>query len=785
MKITLIRSNATDYSIVIPVNFSPVEQTAAEELQHYLKKAFGIGLDLKTERESVDKAFYLGHTEYAKKAGIIGKSKENWIIKMHNGNPVLTGGVEKNDRGIIYSVYHFLEDVVGVRWWNYWEEDIPSLTDLVLESTFCKEGTPFFYYRKNLHNSHFEDFYHEARIRGNVVGEDDGLPGGVFHPSLKKLGGAMPMGRPSHVHTLDLYYPAEEYFDQHPDWFAWSDALGKRVSYGHYCLANSEFLEAILKKLMAYIEEDERLAEEENVEKPVFYSISFPDCFEELCQCDACKKIIKKSGPSGYALQFVNQIARRVAKKYPHVKIETLAYSIYLEKPLDDTLPEKNVIIRLAQVFVDIIHSIHDRGNAWYLQLLKDWSEICKKAGCDLYIWEYMYNLFFTFPTCVPNRLSDTYRAFYEYDVKGVFVENENIDANMWELTHYLLAHLAEDPLADCEALMEDFMIRYYGPAAPFVKEYYQELVRAATENNYSVYCVIESVHFNYLDARCVKRGMELLNQAIEATKDNSVIQDRILYLRAILGMTLLIKYFDLQKNAALFGETFEFDREAIRTQVLYGLERAMEDPKYAYTRRLHNEAEYVRALSFDKEEAPPLPNELADVNPENVYQFFFKNTCRHINDHHNYGVTIVEDPSSSTGKVERICFDEAKSRHLIMGVFLTSKYTEHKRSISIDIEQDAKRVSGIELYKEDVFADEYHLYKVGEVSGIRESGDTRVDIFGNNNFDWVSLTGISVAFPMDACDVYLSMKFTGAMYGGKKEDAQAVYIDRVIIVRK
>ena len=75
MKITLIHSNATDYSIVIPVNFSPVEQTAAEELQHYLKKAYDIDLDLKTERESVDKAFYLGHTEYAKKAGIIGKSK--------------------------------------------------------------------------------------------------------------------------------------------------------------------------------------------------------------------------------------------------------------------------------------------------------------------------------------------------------------------------------------------------------------------------------------------------------------------------------------------------------------------------------------------------------------------------------------------------------------------------------------------------------------------------------------------------------------------------------------
>ena len=55
--------------------------------------------------------------------------------------------------------------------------------------------------------------------------------------------------------------------------------------------------------------------------------------------------------------------------------------------------------------------------------------------------------------------------------------------------------------------------------------------------------------------------------------------------------------------------------------------------------------------------------------------------------------------------------------------------------------------------------------------------------MFGNN-FEWLSLTGISVLFPMDACDVYLSMKFTGEMYGGSKDDQEAVYLDRAIVVR-
>ena len=106
------------------------------------------------------------------------------------------------------------------------------------------------------------------------------------------------------------------------------------------------------------------------------------------------------------------------------------------------------------------------------------------------------------------------------------------------------------------------------------------------------------------------------------------------------------------------------------------------------------------------------------------------------------------------------------------------------EKFLSPDAEVDILDLNGIELYKEDVVPNEYHLYKVGSVSGIRESGDTRVNIFGVN-FDWISLTGISVVFPMDACEVYLSMKFTGEMYGGAVGDPEAVYVDRIIIVRR
>ena len=89
-----------------------------------------------------------------------------------------------------------------------------------------------------------------------------------------------------------------------------------------------------------------------------------------------------------------------------------------------------------------------------------------------------------------------------------------------------------------------------------------------------------------------------------------------------------------------------------------------------------------------------------------------------------------------------------------------------------------------MELFREDIVPDEYHLYKIGTVSNISKCADTRVDIFGDN-FDWLSLSGISVLFPMDECEVYLSIKFTGEMYGGIPGEQEAVYLDRAIVVRR
>ena len=54
-----------------------------------------------------------------------------------------------------------------------------------------------------------------------------------------------------------------------------------------------------------------------------------------------------------------------------------------------------------------------------------------------------------------------------------------------------------------------------------------------------------------------------------------------------------------------------------------------------------------------------------------------------------------------------------------------------------------------------------------------------------SHDYIWFGLLGIAQVLPMDACDVYLSAKFAGEHYGGNECDDDAIYLERLIVVRK
>ena len=213
MKKIIAEKGHCEYSIVIPENSCVSEETAAGELVEYIEKSLSVKLPVLTEEKASGKCIFVGQTAFAAANGIVGKSKENWIIAMVGENLVLTGGEKKNDLGIIFSVYHFLEDIVGVRWWNPWEEDVLELSELSLEEGFRKEGTPFFHHRKPYMHSQggLDGYRYGVRMRANVISAlDENIPDGRFDETVRKYGEVNSVGRPHQCHIMGKMFPVDE-----------------------------------------------------------------------------------------------------------------------------------------------------------------------------------------------------------------------------------------------------------------------------------------------------------------------------------------------------------------------------------------------------------------------------------------------------------------------------------------------------------------------------------------------------------------------------------------------
>ena len=306
--------------IVLPANATVIEQTAAEELNTYLEKMTGSKIPVVTEGTSTAAGIYIGATDFAAANNVTypdAQFNEGWAIKAVNGNLVLCGG---ETRGVLYSVYHLLEDCLGVRWWTYWEEYVPYVTEARVSGNYKDSGAPAFAYR-DIHGGRTSIAETNVFcVRNRLNGDCSNAPA--------EYGSEESYGLPAHVHTFNRYFDITD-FQEHPEWFAYVN--GGRVSYGQLCLTNAGLVEEMTKRVLKSIETSYANADANGTNRPQYYDIS-PNDQEEHCNCTECFKARNEKGASGVLIHFINQVAEKVAEVYPDAYIETLAYASYVER---------------------------------------------------------------------------------------------------------------------------------------------------------------------------------------------------------------------------------------------------------------------------------------------------------------------------------------------------------------------------------------------------------------------------------------------------------------------
>jgi Domain of unknown function (DUF4838) len=132
-------------------------------------------------------------------------------------------------------------------------------------------------------------------------------------------------------------------FGAHPEWFALYG--GKRHytpgnSKNQLCYSNDELFRETVRYARAQLDAYK------------FESVSMmpPDGYTSICQCEKCKG---KDSPernergllSDYVWDFVNRVAKEIAKTHPHAKVLNCAYGVYTLPPLKIAKLEPNVIV--------------------------------------------------------------------------------------------------------------------------------------------------------------------------------------------------------------------------------------------------------------------------------------------------------------------------------------------------------------------------------------------------------------------------------------------------------
>ena len=417
-------------SVAISTGDTPAEQTAANDLKKYLEQK---GVTVTSTGDfsitlSIDAS--LGEDAYRVTA-VVGEGKEESLS--------IVGG---NGRGVLYGVYAYLEKCAEVRFFTP-ELEVCNPGDVYAWDGVLLDYTPTLEMRQT-------DWYNwrsdSSKYAWGVKNGINIMHGWTSPKNLwpEELGGSLTYAPDLFVHTISylLNDPTITYPRTAPN----------------PCLCDEDIYNTILSNVL------KKLAENPDTK---LLSVSQNDN-PNYCECEKCTAVIEEEGsPAGPIIRFVNRIAAEVAKQYPNVTIDTLAYNYSLPAP-KVTKPAENVCIRLSTINCHFNHAIKNAdcyGCSQFRKAIKEWGAICE----NIYVWDYSTNdryYIATFPNF--HVLRENMKFYAENNVKGVFVQGNATgpSGEFGELRAYLISKLLMNPYmskAEYDTHMNAFLEAYYG----------------------------------------------------------------------------------------------------------------------------------------------------------------------------------------------------------------------------------------------------------------------------------------------------------------------------------
>lgn len=487
-----------NWRIVISDDATVSQIYAAEEFQEWFKQATQVMLPLGTANATTD--------NNSGQVSILASDTlddEEIHINVDNKHILLSGG---GSRGVLYAVYQFLEELIGIRFLTADHTYVPDASELKVPCGSYTYNPPFSfrwsYYRENANVPEFA-----AKRKVNTVSD------------AENLGGKTPQQLINH--SFHVLVPYSTYGEEHPEYYALVE--GKRDTNTHgggpqLCVTNPEVIEVAAATAI------QRLNDNANVAN---ISVSQADT-AAYCRCDRCEELNEAEGtPMGSQLTFVNSVAERIEKAHPNVKVGTLAYW-YTRKPPKTVKPRDNVQIQLCSIECCTLHAIDNpdcEQNQSFCADTNEWGKICN----DIWIWNYNTN-FRSYDLPFPNlrSIGPNVRYFLRNNAKGVFMQanGNGLTGEFSDLRNYIISHLIWNPQFDDQEILSEFVHLHYKSAAPALLSYIAYLHDNVEARNLHPRC-FPSPEDVGLDAESCQRVFDYFQEAL-ALADNSEVKARV-----------------------------------------------------------------------------------------------------------------------------------------------------------------------------------------------------------------------------------------------------------------
>ena len=504
----LFKNGKSGYSIVISPEAAESEQYAAKELQHWIKEVSGAELPITGLDGGIKgKRLIVGFNSLAKELvpGIEqpGERDDSFTLTSCGGDLLFWGG---SKRGTLYSVYSFLEEDLGCRWYSS-KVSLAPHKDTWTFRNLHRHEEPGIIIRDNCYLDVRTNPAFSGRLRNNFIrlpgsGEDGTIPG-----TAEGYWG---------VHAMGHLMSPQEYYPLHPEYFSLID--GKRSSeYAQLCLSNPDVLRICTEKIKQIMRENPDY---------LIYSVEQNDN-QRFCTCDECTALAERyGGQSGLMVWFVNQVADAVKEEFPDKFIGTFAYQYTRHAP-KGIVPRDNVVIRLCSIECCMLHDYDDcEQNLSFEQDLHDWAAIAP----HLYIWDYVTDFsHYWVPTPNWKTLQTHIRDFRDNHAIGILEEGDyqTNSCELRELRTWLLSKLMWNPDADVDALMKDFTDGYYGAAGPYIREYLELEERILLRPGMHTGCYASPRHEMFTD-EFITEGRNIFAKAKEAVGSDQELLARV-----------------------------------------------------------------------------------------------------------------------------------------------------------------------------------------------------------------------------------------------------------------